>query len=85
MSKKWEQLPLELPVVTEVKPTVWVLAYGIESRSGAYYTALFGIWFDKPTQQQLVHAGVFNDSRILQEILDGSSMSSWLLKEVTPK
>jgi hypothetical protein len=85
MSNKWSQIPLELPVESEVKPTVWVLTYGVQGRFGGYYNGLFAVYVDKPTQQQLITAGVYNDVNVLTEILEKGSSGSWSLKETTPK
>jgi hypothetical protein len=79
MSKKWEQIPLELPVVTEVKPTVWVLT------SDAYGWDVFEYVFgSKPTLHQLIDI-VDREDHAAELLNTGSTWTGWVIQEVTLK
>jgi len=83
MSKKWSQIPLELPVEPEVKPTVWVLVI-ISADGWDCFTEVFA---SKPTVHQLIDEGVREDSvqPLLREGDSWNNAMRWSLKEVTPK
>ena len=86
MSNKWSQIPLELPVATEVKPTVWVLTSEFDAayQYGEYFEAVF---LRKPSMQELTDADLswFESDLLLRKgnSWQEDSNNWYYLKEVT--